>query len=64
MSSLLNVLSNQALGRPEKKCREQTVFKKQMAELNKENALLEQKLILKDLPFDLRIRQKDRKKNK
>ena len=49
-------------GKEEQKA--QTVFETQMAELKKENELLEQKLILKDLAFDLRIREKDRKKKK
>jgi len=65
LSSLLDSLADQVPGRPEKEAHPaQTVFEKQMADLKKENELLEQKLILKDLAFDLRIRQKDRKKKK
>ena len=66
LSSLLDSLADQEPGRPEKEePAGQEMFEKQMAELRKENELLEQKLILKDLAFDLRIRsQKDRKKKK
>jgi transposase-like protein len=65
LSSLLDSLADQSPGRPEREePAGQTVFEKQMAELRKENELLEQKLILKDLAFDLRIRGKDRKKKK
>jgi transposase-like protein len=65
LSSLLDSLADQSPGRPGKEePQEQTVFEKQMAGLRKENELLEQKLILKDLAFDLRIREKGRKKKK
>ena len=65
LSSLLDGLSDQSPGRPEKEQPAgQTVFEKQMAELRKEKELLEQKLTLKDLALDLRIREKDRKKKK
>ena len=66
LSALLDGLSDQPPGRPEKKASSaQAVFEKQMADLRQENELLEQKLILKDLAFGLRIRpEKDRKKKK
>jgi transposase-like protein len=66
LSALLDGLSDQQPGRPEKEePPAQAIFDKQMAELRRENELLEQKLALKDLAFDLRIRSpKDRKKKK
>lgn len=64
MSSLLDGLSDQPPGRLEKKeAPARAVFEKQMADLRRENEILEQKLILKDLAFDFRIRsENDRKK--
>jgi transposase len=66
LSALLNGLSDQPPGRPEKEdTPAQAMFEKQMADLKREKELLEQKLVLKDLAFDLRIRsQKDRTKKK
>ena len=66
LSALLDGLSDQVPGRPEKEENTaQAMFAKQMANLRRENELLEQKLILKDIAFDLRIRSAtDRKKKK
>ena len=66
LSALLDGLSDQVPGRPEKEeIPAQAMFEKQMAELRRENELLEQKLILKDIAFDLRIRsENDRQKKK
>ena len=66
LSALLDGLSDQEPGRPEKEEKTaQAMFAKQMANLRRENELLEQKLILKDIAFDLRIRsENDRKKKK
>jgi transposase len=66
LSALLDGLSDQPPGRPEKEdAPAQAMFEKQMANLRREKELLEQKLILKDLAFDLRIRsEKDRTKKK
>ena len=66
LSALLDGLSDQPPGRPEKEePPAQAMFEKQMANLRREKELLEQKLILKDLAFDLRIRsEKDRTKKK
>ena len=66
LSALLDGLSDQPPGRPEKEdTPAQAMFEKQMADLKREKELLEQKLVLKDLAFDLRIRsQKDRTKKK
>jgi transposase len=66
LSALLDGLSDQPPGRPEKAdAPAQARFEKQMADLRREKELLEQKLILKDLAFDLRIRsENDRTKKK
>lgn len=66
LSSLLDSLSDQQPGRPEKEENPaEAVLEKQLAELKRENELLEQKLELKDLMADFHIRfQKDRKKKK
>jgi transposase len=66
LAALLHGLSDQPPGRPEKEeLPAPAMFEKQMADLRRENELLEQKLILKDIAFDLRIRpEKDRKKKK
>ena len=66
LSALLDGLSDQVPGRPEKEEPPgQAMFEKQMASLRREKELLEQKLVLKDIAFDLRIRsENDRKKKK
>jgi len=66
LSALLDGLSDQPPGRPEKEePPAQAMFEKQMTDLRREKELLEQKLILKDIAFDLRIRsENDRKKKK
>jgi transposase len=66
LSALLDGLSDQPPGRPEKEdAPARAMFKRQMVDLRRENGLLEQKLILKDIAFDLRIRSgNDRKKKK
>ncbi len=66
LSALLDGLSDQPPGRPEKAdTPAKAMFDKQMADLRREKELLEQKLVLKDLAFDLRIRSdKDRTKKK
>ena len=66
LSALLNGLSNQSPGRPEKReYPKQTVLENQLSQLKRDNELLEQKLILKDLAADFHIRSpKDRKKKK
>lgn len=66
LAALLNGLSDQEPGRPEKpdKTAEQN-FEKQLAEIKRENQLLEQKMILKDLAAEFNLRSKtDRKKKK
>lgn len=66
LAALLDGLSDQEPGRPEKPgdpSRE--ALEKQLAELRQENRLLEQKMILKDLASEFHIRsQKDRMKKK
>lgn len=66
LSSLLDGLSDQHPGRPEKlENPAEAVLEKQLADLKQENELLEQKLVLKDLVADFHIRsKKDRKKKK
>ena len=66
LSALLDGLSDQVPGRPEKEeFPARAMFEKQMASLRREKELLEQKLVLKDIAFDLRIRsENDRKKKK
>jgi transposase len=66
LSLLLNGLSDQRSGRPEKaKNPAEAVLEKQLADLKRENELLEQKLELKDLVADFQLRsQKDRTKKK
>ena len=66
LSALLDGLSDQEPGRPEKQQDPaQAVLEKQMADLQKENRLLEQKIILKDLAAELNLRsEKDRAKKK
>lgn len=66
LSALLDSLSDQAPGRPEKESNpNEAVLEKQLADLTRDNELLEQKLILKDLAADFHIRSaKDRAKKK
>jgi transposase len=66
LAALLDGLSDQQPGRPEnQQDPAQAVLEKQMADLQKENRLLEQKIILKDLALDFDIRsKKDRTKKK
>lgn len=66
LAALLDGLSDQEPGRPEKP--DTTAEKnreRQLAELKRENQLLEQKMILKDLAAELNLRsEKDRAKKK
>ena len=64
LSALLDGLSDQEAGRPEKvENPAEAVLERQLTDLKRENELLEQKLELKDLVADFHIRsQKDRKK--
>ncbi len=66
LSALLDGLSDQDPGRPEKPGNPaEAVLEKQLAELRQENRFLEQKMILKDLAADFDIRsKKDRTKKK
>ena len=66
LSALLDGLSDQSPGRPEKQeDPKQTVLENQLSRLKRDNELLEQKLILKDLAADFHIRSsKERKKKK
>jgi transposase len=65
LSALLDGLSDQDPGRPEnQQDPAQAVLEKQMADLQKENRLLEQKMILKDLAAEFDVRSKDRTKKK
>ncbi len=65
LSALLSGLSDQDPGRPEnQQDPARAVLEKQMADLQKENRLLEQKMILKDLAAEFDIRSKDRTKKK
>jgi transposase len=66
LAALLNGLSDQEPGRPEKP--DDTagqILEKQLAQLKRENQLLEQKMICKDLAVEFNLRSKtDRKKKK
>ena len=63
LSALLDGLSDQVPGRPENQQDPAlAVLEKQMADLHKENRLLEQKMILKDLAAEFDVRSKDRTK--
>ena len=66
LSALLDALADQSPGRPEKRADpKQTVLENQLSQLKRDNALLEQKLILKDLATDFHIcSPKERKKKK
>ena len=65
LAALLSGLSDQQPGRPEnQQDPAQVVLEKQMADLQKENRLLEQKMILKDLAAEFDTRSKDRTKKK
>lgn len=66
LASLLDGLSDQDPGRPEKPDDSaQKVLEKQLEDLKQENQLLEQKMILKDLATEFNLRSKnDRKKKK
>lgn len=64
LSALLDSLADQPPGRPELTGKP-TVLEKQLADLKRENELLEQKMALKDLVADFKIRSpKGRKKKK
>jgi transposase len=59
LSSLLDGLSDQAPGRPEKEDNPaEAALEKQLAEVKRQNDLLEQKMALKDLVADFHIRSK------
>ncbi len=66
LSALLDGLSDQQAGRPERpQDPAQVVLEKQMADLQRENLLLEQKMALKDMAAEFEIRSKiDRTKKK
>ena len=66
LAALLDSLSDQAPGRPEKPVHEtEQVLEKQLADLKRQNQLLEQKMTLKDLAFDFNLRSpKGRSKKK
>jgi transposase len=65
LSALLDGLSEKEPGRPENpQDPARAVLEKQMADLQKENRLLEQKMILKDLAVEFNVRSKDRTKKK
>ena len=66
LSALLDGLADQPSGRPEKRADpQQTALENQLSRLKRDNALLEQKLVLKDLAADFHIRSSmDRKKKK
>ena len=66
LSALLKSLSDQLSGRPEKTGQvTEAALGKQLADLKRDNKLLEQKLVLKDLVADFQIRSpKGRKKKK
>jgi transposase len=66
LAALLDGLSDQQSGRPEKpdKTGEQ-ILEKQLADLRRQNQLLEKKMILKDLAAEFNLRSKtDRAKKK
>lgn len=64
LAALLDSLADQPSGRPEKTAKP-TALEKQLADLKRENELLEQKMALKDLVADFKIRSpKGRKKKK
>jgi transposase len=65
LAALLSGLSEKQPGRPEsQQDPARAVLEKQMADLHKENLLLEQKMILKDLAAQFDVRSKDRSKKK
>mgnify|MGYP003563993899 CR=1 FL=1 len=66
LAGLLDGLSDQGPGRPEKPDdTAEKVLKKQLADLKREKQLLEQKMALKDLAAEFNLRSKnDRKKKK
>lgn len=66
LSALLDGLSDQEPGRPEKPdTTAEENLEKQLAELRRDNQLLEQKMVLKDLAAELNLRsEKDRTKKK
>lgn len=66
LAALLDGLSDQLPGRPEKPdTTAEKNLEKQLAELRRENQLLEQKMVLKDLAAELNLRsEKDRAKKK
>lgn len=66
LAALLDGLSDQEPGRPEKPDdTAEKILEKQLSQLKRENQLLEQKMILKDLAADFNLRSKtDRKKKK
>lgn len=66
LAALLDGLCDQEPGRPEKPVNEaEQVLEQQLAELRRQNQLLEQKMILKDLAADFNLRsKKDRSKKK
>jgi transposase-like protein len=64
-STVQRTLRDQDAGRPEnREDPARAVLEKQMADLQKENRLLEQKMILKDLAAEFDARSKDRTKKK
>jgi len=66
LSALLDGLSDQAPGRPEKqKNPVEAELERQLAEVKRQNTVLEQKVALKDLVVNFQLRsQKDRVKKK
>ena len=66
LSALLDGLSDQQPGRPEKQDHTaEQILEKQLAELRRENQLLEKKMVLKDLATEFTLRsKKDRTKKK
>jgi transposase len=66
LSALLDGLSDQQPGRPEKPdTTAEQILEKQLAELRRENQLLEKKMVLKDLATEYNLRsKKDRAKKK
>ena len=66
LSALLDGLSDQAPGRPEKQENPvEAELERQLTEVKRQNTVLEQKMALKDLVADFQLRsQKDRVKKK
>jgi transposase len=66
LAALINGLSDHEPGRPEKQNNAaEQVLEKQLADMRRENLLLEQKMHLKDLAAEFNLRsQKDRAKKK